>query len=106
MLDAYGCVYFAFCGDVKKAEEFFRKAIRANPYYDRGYAHLAIVAESRGDIKESAALYQAAIKMNPLNARARSNYAHLLKTYGGENLNDLGRLELKKSGLSFFRKKF
>lgn len=77
ILDGIGCVEWRL-GNEKTAEYFFKKALASKPNYDRAYAHLALVAESRGEFVAAIGLYRRALNHNPMNARARNNLAVLL----------------------------
>lgn len=74
IVDGLGCVEWRR-GNHKLAEHFFKKALEFDPYYDRAYSHLAIVAHENGDKQAALDLLQIAVKMNPLNHRSRNNYA-------------------------------
>ena len=78
VLDALGCLYWKK-GDLNTAYSYFKQATQINNYYDRGYAHMALIAEERKEYREAENLYQLAIQMNPLNFRTRNNYALMLR---------------------------
>lgn len=79
--DGLGSVAFRK-GDLELAEYFFKKALAQDSLYDRGYAHLAMVAQQRGDIEAAVELLRIAVQTNPTNYRSRNNYAVVLAENG------------------------
>ncbi|MCC6220891.1 MAG: hypothetical protein IT291_06600 [Deltaproteobacteria bacterium] len=80
--DGFGCLAWRE-NDFDLAEEYFKKAVSLDSNYDRGYAHLALVAMQNGDREAAKKLFEIALYLNPLNYRARNNFAGLL-IEGGE----------------------
>lgn len=100
VLDALGCVYWQQA-KLETAYSYFKQAIDINPYYDRGYAHLALIAQERGEIVEAKKLYETAIQMNPLNYRTRNNYSLLLAAINKDpNLKFKANTEYLKASAS------
>lgn len=97
--DGLGCIEWRR-GNIEMAEYLFKKAVEFNPEYDRAYAHLALIAESRGDIWAAIELFNIALRKNPLNYMARNNLGALLY-----ERDELGAVDerLKRAKLEFLK---
>ena len=96
VLDGFGCLAWRR-GQVNLAEDYFKKALELDETYDPAYAHLALVAESKGEYQAARELLGLALRHNPLNYRARNNLAQALITRGGSSQKQRAYLELRKS---------
>jgi len=61
-----------------KAIEWYRRAIAADPLWDKPHDNLAVVLEDQGDIREAAAEFRKAIELNPDNVRCLRRLATIL----------------------------
>lgn len=84
ILDGLGCVEW-HRGNLRLAEHFFKRAIAEDAQYDRGYEHLALIAEERGDLPAAEDLLDISLRLNPLNFRARNNRALLMLKNGSDS---------------------
>lgn len=64
-------------GSLKKAEEYYRKAVKGNPAYVPALFRLALVCEYRKDYDEAKLHYEKLLEVNPQFAPALNNLAIL-----------------------------
>ena len=57
-------------GELKKAENYTRKAIRINPNYAMGYSNLGNIFQRYGELKKAEVFMQKAIELDPKIGRA------------------------------------
>lgn len=67
-------------GDIDEAQRHFEEAVKCNPSYSKGYAHLAVVAYFKNDHVNSWKLLQVAYDINPVD-REIEEVKNLLLSY-------------------------
>lgn len=80
MIEAYfnAGVSYQMCGDMKQAEEQYRKALKVNPSHGASLANLGEIYHRGGNTTVAMEYYQNAIKADASIASARNNLAWLL----------------------------
>ncbi|GFO96471.1 hypothetical protein ig2599ANME_0660 [groundwater metagenome] len=76
---SYAGLASQYAGNIQKAEEYYRKAIEADPKYAERHSNYASLLEELNRNKEAEEQYQKAIEANPKDAEAHNNYANLLR---------------------------
>jgi tetratricopeptide (TPR) repeat protein len=80
-------------GELKKAENYTRKAIGINPNYAMGYSNLGNIFQRYGELKKAEVFMRKAIELDPNFSMAYFNLGNIFQSYG----------ELKKAEV-FMRK--
>jgi len=81
LLDAQGCVEIRR-ESYEFAEQYFLRAIAADPEFSGAYSNLAWLRERAGRLSEAKQLFETALLLEPGNIQARNNYAVLLDRMG------------------------
>jgi TolB-like protein/Tfp pilus assembly protein PilF len=70
-------------GDIRAAEQYYRKAIVLSPEYMTARHWLALLLTLfAGELEEAEAIYREAVELDPLAAVLRSNHAYTLSSLG------------------------
>src|SRR6266568_2079874 len=69
-------------GQIRRAAEAFRRAVKADPGNTEALNNLGIAVEKGGDIQEAVSIFHRALRLAPQNAQIHSNLALALRRSG------------------------
>jgi Flp pilus assembly protein TadD len=73
---------FARTGELERAEEYFREAVRINPNYAKAYNNLGMAAAAQGRLEEAIGHFTRAVEIQPGYAKAIANLGAALAREG------------------------